>query len=295
MNKIKEWIVSHKVISIIIASVLAVGIALSIALPLALACRHSYEWVVATPAGFGVDMKQREVCSECGNVKQSKTIADTKLESHKTLVMVNVWAHRLNKDNVRGVVIEAYILNGTLNKGDKLKIDGYEEEFTVSQISKGSGASAVTILDSVDYNETEKIEVLFEEYIEGEDMSSILKSGAYVTKSDVPVQRYSAFTLNVSVPSSDNNGFACCNGLRLKLCLPGDIERIGTVSNIVNSTNSAQGSLVPGKSGTLTFTLIDEQSAIVWEGVTVKAVTADKSLSSQSTYFNGTITGVLPE
>lgn len=60
MNKIKEWIVSHKVITIIIASVLAVGIALSIALPLALAHRtHTF-------VDKHNDTHYWLECSECG-------------------------------------------------------------------------------------------------------------------------------------------------------------------------------------------------------------------------------------
>lgn len=42
MGKIKQWIVSHKLISIAAASVLAVGVSLSVALPLALGHKHVY-------------------------------------------------------------------------------------------------------------------------------------------------------------------------------------------------------------------------------------------------------------
>lgn len=46
MNKIKTWIITHKLVSIIIASVLVVGITLSIVLPLTLRHKHTYseEW-----------------------------------------------------------------------------------------------------------------------------------------------------------------------------------------------------------------------------------------------------------
>lgn len=46
MGKFKQWIVSHKLVSIIMASVLTVGVALSIALPLTLVHRHAFsaEW-----------------------------------------------------------------------------------------------------------------------------------------------------------------------------------------------------------------------------------------------------------
>lgn len=42
MGKIKQWIISHKFISIIAASVLTVGVALSVALPLTLSHKHVY-------------------------------------------------------------------------------------------------------------------------------------------------------------------------------------------------------------------------------------------------------------
>lgn len=291
MNKIKEWIVSHKVITIVIASVLAVGIALSIALPLALACRHSYEWIVKTPAGYGVDMVKQEVCVECGDVKQSKTIADTKLESRKTLVMVNAGAAKLNTDTYHCVAMEAYILNGTLNRGDKLKVDGYDGELTVADIAKGEKASA-TYVESVDYNETEKIIIRFEEYIETEgSILSVLKNGAYVTKVDVPVQRYNKFTLNVTVPTDD--GFLCTDGGQIRLCFDGGIELFGTIGDVVNTTAPEQSDLIPGQSGTLTITLDDEQTAVVWQGVSVRGVTRDSAAATQKTYFNGTVTGVL--
>ena len=52
MEKIKQWIVAHKVWSIVIASVLVVAIALSIALPLALRHKHTYSEDWSTDASY---------------------------------------------------------------------------------------------------------------------------------------------------------------------------------------------------------------------------------------------------
>lgn len=93
MDKIKQWIVSHKLISIIIASVLTVGIALSVALPLALSHKHTFseDWTAGEEThwhactGEGCDEKSDETahvfrnneinidthkleCSDCGYV-----------------------------------------------------------------------------------------------------------------------------------------------------------------------------------------------------------------------------------
>lgn len=49
MEKFKQWVVTHKIVSIVIASVLVVGLTLAIVLPITLSNKHTYSenWLVS--------------------------------------------------------------------------------------------------------------------------------------------------------------------------------------------------------------------------------------------------------
>lgn len=307
MKTIKEWIIAHKVLSIIIAAVIVVGATLGVVLPIALSndgehthdyseqwaknetehwhvclsddcnevsgkAAHTFNaWTVKTPAGYGVDMVEQRACSVCG-YNEEKTVADTKLESHNTLVMSGTDFFR-----VQGKLgVAAYVLNGKLTVGDKVKVDDYDGEFTVEKIAKHG---ATTVLNEIDYTYTGQVDVLFEEDV----ATSEVTDGSYITKSSVPVQRYTKFTLNVTV--SSDRSLPIFNNYSPNLELFG-----GKVVNIVVSdvSSSDEDLIYPNKSGTLTVTIKGEGvSVIVWEGMTVIGKEASK------TVFNGTVTGVV--
>lgn len=64
MEKFKQWIVSHKLVSIIIASVLVVGITLAIVLPLTLVHKHAFNENWSTDATYHWHVCADESCSE---------------------------------------------------------------------------------------------------------------------------------------------------------------------------------------------------------------------------------------
>ncbi len=64
MEKFKQWIVSHKLVSIIIASVLVVGITLAIVLPLTLVHKHAFNENWSTDATYHWHVCADESCNE---------------------------------------------------------------------------------------------------------------------------------------------------------------------------------------------------------------------------------------
>lgn len=64
MGKFKQWIVAHKLVSIIIASVLVVGIALAIALPLTLVHKHTFSQDWSADASYHWHECTSESCDE---------------------------------------------------------------------------------------------------------------------------------------------------------------------------------------------------------------------------------------
>lgn len=307
MKTIKEWIIAHKLLSIIIAAVIVVGATLGVVLPIALSKdgghTHDYSeqwtknetehwhvclgddcnevsgkathtfgaWTVKTPAGYGVNTVEQRPCSVCG-YNEEKTVADTKLESHNTLVMFGTQFFR-----VQGKLgVQAYVLNGKLTVSDKVKVDGYNGELTVEKIAKHNVTGE---LNEIDYTYTDQVDVLFKEVVD----TSEVTNGSYITKSSAPVQRYTKFTLNVTLTSERSTPIL--NNYRPNLELFG-----GKVVNVVVSeVSSSDGDMIqPSKSGTLTVTIVGEDvSAIVWEGMTVVGKEGTK------TVFNGTVTGVV--
>ena len=314
MEKIKQWIVSNKVWSIVIASVLVVAITLAIALPLALAHRHTYsedwshdasyhwhdctgekcdeyseksehtygEWTVTTPAGYGVDIVQVRTCSVCG-YNQSKTVEGSRLESHNTLVMSNTgFANFATGSAYAGkLFISAKIINGSLSVGDKLVVDGYDGELTVSAISTASAPS--TTLNTIDYTTTEEIRIMCEETV-SKDLFIV---NSYITKSGAPVQRYTKLTLSITTTSEKSNPIM--NNYRPNLTIGGKTVNV-VVSDIVNTTDGSEvnGILGKGGTGTMTVTIVDENvSVIAWAGMEIVGKENTK------TVFNGTVTAVL--
>lgn len=313
MGKIKQWIVSNKVWSIVIASVLVVAIALAIALPLALRHKHEYsedwskdatchwhactgkkcdeitdkaehtygEWTVSTPAGYGVDIVKEHSCTVCG-YKQEQTVENTKLESHNTLVMSNTAFNNIATGAYAGkLLISAKIINGALSVGDKLVVDGYDGELTVLGISTASAPN--TELNTVDYNATEEIRILCEESVS----KDLFTTNAYITKSGAPVQRYTKFTLSVTTTSERKSPFF--NDFRPQLIIGGKTVTV-VVSDIVNTVDGSDvlGILPNGGTGTMTVTIDDENvSVVAWAGMEIVGKDGSKSI------FNGTVTGVL--
>lgn len=314
MEKIKQWIVSNKVWSIVIASVLVVAIALAIALPLALAHRHTYsedwshdavyhwhdctgekcdeiidkaehtygEWTVTTPAGYGVDIVQVRTCSVCG-YNQSKTVEGSRLESHNTLVISNTSFSNIATGSAYAgkLVISAKIINGSLSVGDKLVVDGYDGELTVSAISTASAPS--TTLNTIDYTTTEEISILCEETV-SKDLFTV---NAYITKSGAPIQRYTKLTLSITTTSEKTAPIF--DSYRPTLTIGGQTVNV-VVSDIVNTTDGSElnGILGNGGTGTMTITLTDANASIVaLVGMEVVGKEGTK------TVFNGTVTAVL--
>ncbi len=311
MGKIKQWIVSNKVWSIVIASVLVVAIALAIALPLALSHRHTWtwshdtvyhwhactgkkcdeitdkaehtygEWTVSTPAGYGVDIVKEHSCTVCG-YKQEQTVENTKLESHNTLVMRNTAFNNMATGAYTGkLLISAIIINGSLSVGDKLVVDGYDGELTVLGIVTASAPN--TELNTVDYNTTEEIRILCEESVS----KDLFTTNAYITKSGAPVQRYTKFTLSVTTTSERTSSIS--NNLRSKLIIGGKTVTV-VVSDIVNTVDGSDvdGILGNGGTGTMTVTIVDENvSVVAWAGMEIVGKDDSKII------FNGTVTGVL--
>ncbi len=344
MKKFWNWIVAHKLVSIIVSVVLVAGIACAIVLPIALkddkpkhthkyattlsydgtnhwyecacgakseeaahnyateyshnATKHWYEcecgaksgeaehgfgtWTVKTPAGCGVDMVKERACS-CGE-KDTTTVADTKLESHNTLVMVatdfiNIAAGQQYSGQL---VADVKILNGILAVGDKLTVDGYDGEITVEAI-EAKREGVYELVNQVDYTCTDSVQVLFEENVSKTEFTE----GNYITKSGVPVQRYTKFTLQITVNAERKAPIF--GNYTPNLELPGGVKFTVVTSDVVGGASGEYEYINPSESGTMTVTIESEGvSVIVWEGMTVVGK------ENTTTVFNGTVTGVLP-
>lgn len=344
MKKFWNWIVAHKLVSIIVSVVLVAGIACAIVLPIALkddkpkhthkyattlsydgtnhwyecACgakseeaahnyateyshnssKHWYEcecgaksgeaehgfgtWTVKTSAGCGVNMVKERACS-CGE-KDTTIVADTKLESHNTLVMIgddflNMAAGQTNGGKL---VASVKILNGTLAVGDKLTVDGYDGEITVEAIEvKVEGVTER--VNQVEYTCTGSVAVLFEETVSKTEFTS----GSYITKSEVPVQRYTKFTLQITI--NTERKIPIIGNYQPNLELPGGVKFTVVTSDVVGGASGEHEFINPSESGTMTVTIVTEGvSVIVWEGMPVVGK------ENTTTVFNGTVTGVLP-
>lgn len=307
MEKIKQWIVSNKVWSIVIASALVVAIALAIALPLALAHRHTYSedwshdtayhwhdctgekcnetsdkaehtygnWVATTPAGYGVDIVQERTCTVCG-YNQSKTIEGSRLESHNTLIIGGTEFFVVNEK----LTTEAYVLSGTVSVGDKLTVDGYDGELTVAKIAK-DGTS--TELNEIGYTYEGKVNIMFEESV----ATSEVQHGSYITRSGAPVQRYTKLTLSITTTSERTTPIF--NSYRSTLTIGGQTVTV-VASDIVNTAEGSdiEGILGNGGTGTMTVTLTNADASIV-ALIGMEVVGKENT----KTVFNGTVTGVL--
>lgn len=308
MEKIKQWIVSHKLWSIVIASALVVCITLAIVLPIALSHKHSYgedwstdatyhwhacegkkcdevkdkaehtygNWSVKTAAGQGVDIVKERTCSVCGS-KQEQTISDTKLESHNTLVMLG--KDFLTLEGSKKLVVSVDILNGSVAVGDKLKVDGYDTELTVEKIAKSVGDD----VNEIDYSYSGEVQLMFQESV-----SEKPTNGSYITKSDAPVQRYTKLTLTITTTAERTAPIF--DNYRPQMTIGGKTVTIN-VSDVVNTTPSSEvtGILGNGGTGTMTVTVLNDGSVIAWEGMRVVGKDNTK------TVFNGIVTGVLTD
>lgn len=309
MEKIKQWIVSHKLWSIVIASALVVCITLAIVLPITLSHKHSYgedwstdatyhwhacegkkcdetkdkaehtygNWSVKTAAGQGVDIVKERTCSVCGS-KQEQTISDTKLESHNTLVMLG--KEFLTLAGSKKLAVSVDILNGSVAVGDKLKVDGYDTELTVEKIAKEDGKVEV---NEIDYSYTGEVQLMFQESV-----SEKPTNGSYITKSDAPVQRYTKLTLTITTTAERTAPIF--NDYKPQMIIGGKTVTI-TVSDVVNTTPDSAVQGIPGNggTGTVTVTVLNDGSVIAWEGMSVVCKEGGK------TVFNGTVTGVLTD
>lgn len=344
MKKFWNWIVAHKLVSIIVSVVLVAGIACAIVLPIALkddkpkhthkyattlsydgtnhwyecacgakseeaahnyateyshnATKHWHEcecgakngeaehgfgtWTVKTPAGCGLDMVKERACS-CGE-KDTTTVADTKLESHNTLVMIaNDFINIAAGQQYSGqLVADVKILNGILAVGDKLTVDGYDGEITVEAI-EAKREGVYELLNQVDYTCTDPVQVLFEEIVSKTEFTE----GNYITKSEVPVQRYTKFTLQITMNTERKSPIF--GNYQSNLELPGGVKFTVVTSDVVGGASGEDEFIAPDESGTMTVTIVTEGvSVIVWEGMTVVGKENTKTI------FNGTVTGVLP-
>lgn len=81
MEKVKQWIVSHKLVSIIIASVLVVGITLAIVLPLTLVHNHAFNENWSTDATYHWHACADESCNEIAD-KEKHTFINKNDETH---------------------------------------------------------------------------------------------------------------------------------------------------------------------------------------------------------------------
>lgn len=316
MKKFWNWIVAHKLVSIIVSVVLVAGIVCAIVLPIALkddkpkhtheyattlsydgnshwyGCKcgaksgeaeHSFgNWAVKTPAGCGVDMVKERACL-CGN-KDTTTVTGTKLESNNTLVMIGFDFNNIADGGTYGgqLLAGVKILNGTLAVGDKLVVDGYDGEITVKYIEVNVDGVKEQV-SQVDYTCTGSVSVLFEEVVAKTEFTS----GSYITKSGAPVQRYTKFTLQITL--STEKTVPIFEKYSPNLELPGGVNVKVVTSDYVDETNSELEFIRPGEIATLTVTIADEGvSVIVWEGMIVTG------MENTKTVFNGTVTGVLP-
>lgn len=311
MEKIKQWIVSHKLWSIVIASALVVCITLAIVLPITLSHKHSYSedwstdatyhwhacegkkcdeikdkaehtygnWSVKTAAGQGVDIVKERTCEVCG-CKQEQTVSNTRLESHNTLVMLGKDFYTITLEDSKKLCVRANILNGKVAVGDKLKVDGYDQELTVEGISKENVA-----VDEIDYNYTGDVDLLFQESV-----SEMPANGSYITKSGAPVQRYTKFTLTIK--TAEDKKAPIFKEYSSQMTIGGKTVKI-TVIDAVNTTpESIVKDGVPGEGGTGTITVTvfeGEQPVLAWVGMEIVANESEK------TVFTGTVTGVLTD
>lgn len=311
MEKIKQWIVSHKLWSIVIASALVVCITLAIVLPITLSHKHSYSedwstdatyhwhacegkkcdeikdkaehtygnWSVKTAAGQGVDIVKERTCEVCG-CKQEQTVSNTRLESHNTLVMLAKDFSTITLEGSNKLCVHANILNGKVAVGDKLKVDGYDQELTVERI----GREGNNEVDEIDYNYTGDVDLLFQEVV-----SEKPANGSYITKSGAPVQRYTKLTLTIKTAEDKEGAFF--KDYKPQMTIAGKTVKINVI-DVVNTTPGSELEYgVPGKggTGTITVTVFEGEPVLAWVGMEIVANEGKKIV------FTGTVAGVLTD
>lgn len=163
MKQLKNWIIAHKLLSIIIAAVILVGATCAIVLPIALSHKHEFAttwtydgeshwhacanegcnvihdseahdfatWSVKTEADYGVDRVETTTCTVC-TYNAEKTIEKSSLEYTGDFYMM---IRNVFNISGRGVVVTGKVDRGTVKVGDKVSIGGYKGQLTVRAIS----------------------------------------------------------------------------------------------------------------------------------------------------------------
>lgn len=149
---------------------------------------HTWGAWAATPAGYGINAGATRSCSVCGQV-EAKSFEKTSCEYTGDFVMTNLLFEQFGSTGL--VKVSGYIAQGSVKKGDSLKVDGYEGVLTVKNLSAEYNANGAGYGDG---NDDGKITLIFNETGLVDKVTELNKA-KFITKSKDNVNTKNLITI----------------------------------------------------------------------------------------------------
>lgn len=231
---------------------------------------HTWGAWAATPAGYGVNAGATRSCFVCGQV-ETKSFEKTSCEYTGDFVMTNLLFEKYGSAGL--VKVSGYIAQGSVKKGDSLKVDGYEGSLSVKNLTSEYDSTGAGYGDG---NDDGKITLIFNEIVA--DKLEQLNKAKFITKSNDNVNTYDLLTIALVAEQNIYSSYS------YNIELFDDTLTVNTeIDEILNS--SSEDEVKQGEAAIIRFEL--ECYVPTWVGMEVVAKDGDGNI-----VFKGIITAV---